>query len=52
LHQSHNQAANHLEKWKWWTFFPHYSHPPYRAFSTSKKVPEQEALAVLGVVGR
>jgi hypothetical protein len=28
LHQSHNQAANHREKWKWWTFFPHYSHPP------------------------
>lgn len=41
-HQSQNQAAGHREKWtfdsgKWWTFFPHYSHPPYWTVITNKK---------------
>ena len=54
-HLSHNQAASHQEKWKSNSekgtfFFPHYSHPPYRSVLTSKKVAEQVALGVLGVL--
>ena len=54
-HLSHNQAASHQEKWKSNSekgrfFFPHYSHPPYRSVLTSKKVAEQVALGILGVL--
>jgi hypothetical protein len=50
-HQSQNQSAGHREKWtfesgKWWTFFPHYSHPPYRAVITNKK--EDKTTVVVG----
>ena len=45
--QSHIQAVqSHRVKWrfyseKWWIFFPHYSHPPYRAAITTNKQESQ-----------
>jgi hypothetical protein len=44
--QSHIQADSHGVKWefyseKWWTFFPHYSHPPYQAEITTDKQESQ-----------
>jgi hypothetical protein len=48
--QSHIQAVSHRVKWKfysekWWTFFPHYSHPPYRATITTEKQESQSIRA-------
>jgi hypothetical protein len=49
--QSHIQAVvSHRVKWKfysekWWIFFPHYNHPPYRATITTNKQESQSIRA-------
>ncbi len=48
--QSHIQAVSHRAKWefyskKWWTFFSHFSHPPYQAKITTDKQESQSTRA-------